>query len=668
VRTNVKGLVDRLELSPARGMMPLFEAISNAIDAIEACKDGFLTHAIAVKMIRANDLALQGGDDSFNVDGFDVTDDGIGFDDDNLESFQEAHTLSKIKLGGKGVGRFTFLKVFKKVSITSRYKKNNQKYCRKFEFSIDKEVDPNEITLLTNDVTGTTLSVREIEPKYRSGWPLTPEGIAEKIIAHFLIRFASRSIPKVILNFEGHSSINLQEMFEQTVIAQIKEVSFCVRGHTFTLQAYRHRTGRSRHDLHFCANGREVQTNKLRDLLPELPEKFLDPDQTPYTLIVLVTGEYLDVHANQERTRIAFESEDEQDFDTNHVSSYALNRGIAVTLRPLLVEELKETHQEKRLQIEKFVEDAPEYRALTQPRYSQLLEERIQPGLSDDKLDEALLHVKREIEDGVRKDLRSVAAHFESESSEQYPEYFNALFDKVNELSHAELAKYVTHRRTILDLLSGSLKKQRSDQKYPLERVLHKMIFPMGTTSKHIFLEQQNLWVIDERLCFHTLLTSDKRLNSIKGLEDTSAKEPDICAFFYDTPIGIREQDDSTGAIVVIEFKRPGRDDYQADPAQQIIKRFVEIQESKLADIDGRPINPRGIRFFGYLIADLMPTLRREMNFNYIESIDGEGYFRTLPGKNEGYVEIISYDKLLKDAARRNRVLFDKLGLHKHIN
>ncbi|MFD2838871.1 hypothetical protein ACFS3C_26820 [Azotobacter vinelandii] len=51
---------------------------------------------------------------------------------------------------------------------------------------------------------------------------------------------------------------------------------------------------------------------------------------------------------------------------------------------------------------------------------------------------------------------------------------------------------------------------------------------------------------------------------------------------------------------------------------------------------------------------------------NYHESIDGEGYFKTLTGGN-GYIEIISYDKLIKDAARRNRVLFfEKLGLHKN--
>ena len=53
------------------------------------------------------------------------------------------------------------------------------------------------------------------------------------------------------------------------------------------------------------------------------------------------------------------------------------------------------------------------------------------------------------------------------------------------------------------------------------------------------------------------------------------------------------------------------------------------------------------------------------MEFNYQPSVDGDSYFKTLPGGN-GYVEIISYDKLIKDAKRRNRVLFDRLGLHKN--
>ncbi|MBP7779932.1 MAG: ATP-binding protein [Burkholderiaceae bacterium] len=646
-------------------MMPLFEAISNAIDAIEEHKDGFLNHAIRIRLVATHDLAHQGGDEVLVLDGFDISDDGVGFDDGNLASFQEAHTLSKVKVGGKGVGRFTFLKVFSNVHIRSVFQRQDETLLREFDFSIAEELKGADKVTPVKETRGTALSMRGMENKFKGGWPHDPAIIAERILAHFLIRFAARSCPPMTLESPGHAPIDLHKLFETTVLTHIEERFFDVLGHTFALQAYRHRDGRSRHDLHLCANGREVTTNKLRDLLPELPEKLLDADQEPYTLIVLVTGEYLDDHANQERTRISFQSDDEPDIDETLVSRQSLNRGITDTLRPLLADDLQSTNEEKRSQIEKFVEQAPEYRALTHPRYKELIEQRIQPGLTTEKLDEALLHVKRDVEDSVRKEVRHVAALFETETFEQYQERFQIVAEQANEIGKAQLAAYVAHRRTILDLVSQSLKRVRTDDKYPFERVLHKMIFPMGATSKDIFFEQQNLWVIDERLCYHTLLTSDKKLNSVPGLKGTSGKEPDIFAFFYDTPIGVAESDNlPSGGVIIIEFKRPGRDDYDKDPADQIIQRFREISDGNVNDIEGRHINPANLRYTGYLIADLKPSLHKQVYGRYHRTADNEGYFFNLAAGN-GCIEIISYDKLVKDAGRRNRILFDKLGLHK---
>ncbi|BCT67657.1 ATP-binding protein [Nitrosospira sp. NRS527] len=663
---NIKGLVDRLELSQAKAMMPLFEAISNAIDAIEEHQNGFSNHLVRIRLVATQDLAHQGGDDVLVFDGFDITDDGVGFDDANLASFQEAHTLSKVKVGGKGVGRFTFLKVFSSVQIRSVFQRLGKTFLREFEFSIANELKGADDVKSVTESLGTTLSMRSMASKYKGGWPHDPAIIAERILAHFLIRFAARSCPPMVLESPMHASIDLHALFQSTVLSHIEERFFDVLGHTFALQAYRHRDGRSRHDLYLCANGREVTINKLRDLLPELPERLLDGDQEPYTLIILVTGEYLDDHANQERTRIFFQSDDEPDLDETLVSRQELNRSIVETLRPLLSDDLKSTNEDKRLQIEKFVEQAPEYRALTHPRYKELIEQRIQPGLPTEKLDEALLHVKRDVEDSVRKEVRHVAALFETETFEQYQERFQVVAEQANELGKAQLAAYVAHRRTILDLVSQSLKKVRIDNKYPFEKILHKMIFPMGVTSKDIFFEQQNLWVIDERLCYHTLLTSDKKLNGVPGLKRTSGKEPDIFAFFYDTPIGVAESDNlPSGGIIIIEFKRPGRDDYDKDPADQIIQRFREISNGNVDDIDGRQINPTNLRFTGYLIADLKPSLHKQVYGRYHKTADSEGYFFNLAAGN-GCIEIISYDKLVKDAERRNRILFDKLGLHKY--
>ncbi len=237
MRANIQGLVDRLELSQAKAMMPLFEAISNSIDAIQEHGDGFRSHNIKIRLLSANDLVYQSGDNNFVIDGFDVIDDGVGFNDENMSSFQEAHTLSKVKLGGKGVGRFTFLKVFSSARVRSVFKKNNINYLREFDFSIKNEFQGINEYVQVNENCGTQISLRNMAEKYKKGWPQDPHIIAERIIAHFLIRFAAKSCPNIILEATGYAPIELNNLFNLTILNHIQEQSFKVLNHTFSLQA-----------------------------------------------------------------------------------------------------------------------------------------------------------------------------------------------------------------------------------------------------------------------------------------------------------------------------------------------------------------------------------------------------------------------------------------------
>ena len=460
--------------------------------------------------------------------------------------------------------------------------------------------------------------------------------------------------------------MDVNRLFDTTVVGQIQEATFEVKGRQFSVQVLRQLGTNRSHEYHLCATSRDVASAKLKDLLPELPDRFVGEDGKTFSLIALVTGEYLDENANQERTTITFETDEGLELDRVSISRRALNKAIGDTLRTLLAEDLRVTNAEKIAQIERFVERAPEYRVLTHERYRARLESRVSPGLTDTQLDETLLHIRREIEDEVSREEKNLAARMEKESFDKYQEKFKVLMEELNEVGKAKLASYVAHRRTLLDLVDASLKKSRTDDKYPLEKVLHKMVFPMGATSKDVFFEQQNLWLIDERLSFHTFLTSDVAMKKGQGLEDTSAKEPDILALFWDRPVAIAEPEAlASGGVVIVEFKRPGRDDYTKDPGDQIIQRFVEISEGFVKDIDGRPVNPVGIRYHGFLIADITPSLKKHVKLRYHKAFDGEGYFITLPDGN-GYVEIISYDKLIRLAKQRNRMLFDKLGVHKH--
>jgi hypothetical protein len=53
----------------------------------------------------------------------------------------------------------------------------------------------------------------------------------------------------------------------------------------------------------------------------------------------------------------------------------------------------------------------------------------------------------------------------------------------------------------------------------------------MHTTSDDVPYEQQNLWIIDERLSYHSFLASDMRLDSMGVLGNSSASRPDLLIF-----------------------------------------------------------------------------------------------------------------------------------------
>jgi hypothetical protein len=68
--------------------------------------------------------------------------------------------------------------------------------------------------------------------------------------------------------------------------------------------------------------------------------------------------------------------------------------------------------------------------------------------------------------------------------------------------------------------------------------------------------------------------------------------------------------------------------------------------------------------FYGYVVCDLNEKvhkwLKREKNFKAMP--DGMGWFNWYENINL-YIEVLSWDKVLKDADMRNKIFFHKLGL-----
>ncbi len=182
--------------------------------------------------------------------------------------------------------------------------------------------------------------------------------------------------------------------------------------------------------------------------------------------------------------------------------------------------------------------------------------------------------------------------------------------------------------------------------------------------SDEIGFEDHNLWMIDEKLSYHKYLASDKKFKKIKTLNSDSSERPDIIVF--NKPFAFSNDNKPYESIVLIEFKRPMRDDYtdEENPIQQVTRYAREIISGEAKDKDEREFNFReNTPIYAYIICDLTKKLKsyaKDGGYKLLPS--GDGFFFFNDNYNM-YVEILSFDKVLKDSKERNRVLFEKLNI-----
>ena len=141
---DLAGRVRNFDLPKNQPLIPLYEAIVNSIYAIQERqqKEEF-DGKIEVEIIRDPQQVaeIEGIDKSINeITGFRIIDNGVGLDDNNMKSFLQSDSTYRADKGGKGVGRFSWLKAFSKTHIESVYKDENDGVWvkREFEFSLDK--------------------------------------------------------------------------------------------------------------------------------------------------------------------------------------------------------------------------------------------------------------------------------------------------------------------------------------------------------------------------------------------------------------------------------------------------------------------------------------------------------------------------------------------------
>ena len=109
-------------------LMPLFEAITNSLQAIsEKYKKDWIEKGNVDIFVYLNETK------EYPVD-IEISDNGIGFNTANFDSFLTFDSLYKQNIGGKGIGRFSWLKAFDSVHVRSVFCEDGKRFKREFDF------------------------------------------------------------------------------------------------------------------------------------------------------------------------------------------------------------------------------------------------------------------------------------------------------------------------------------------------------------------------------------------------------------------------------------------------------------------------------------------------------------------------------------------------------
>jgi hypothetical protein len=670
MNTFLAGRLRNTPLPRTHGLLPLFEAVVNSIQAVGAAGLEGSAGEIVVEIERSPQQRLQldapgrrGAAPQEIILGFRVLDNGCGFDDANLHSFETLDSDFKASEGCRGVGRLLWLKAFDSVEVSSDFEgPDGKRLRRRFRFTAAKGVDGASVSPSTSNKRRTEVRLNGFKKEYRERAPKTGRTIANDLFEHCLWYFVRDGGAPKITVVDSNEAIELDGVYSEYMFSSAQRQQLSLKNQPFEVTHLKLKASAPREPfIAWCAAGRVVKEESIIGKVAGLHGR-LDDLYACY-----LTSPFLDQHVRPERIGFDIAEISDDLFATTDLSVTDIRNGVLESAKAFLGKYLQESQAAGRERVEKFVSQrAPRYRPILGRISNEKLS--IDPSISDKELDLLLHKQLAEIEGSLITEGHAIMTVGPGETTEGYLVRLNQYLSKVEDIKKSDLANYVFHRKIILDILQKAIERG-ADGKYAREELIHEVIMPMRKTSSDV-LDNSNLWLIDERLAFHDYLASDKPLSSMPIVQNGDAKEPDLVALnVFDAPLLVAEgQRLPLASIVVVEIKRPMRNDAAAgedkDPIEQALGYLDRIRSGQTQTASGRPI-PRSdeIPGFCYVVCDITPTVEKRCKLAQLTvTSDRQGYFGYNPNY-KAYVEVLSYDRLLNGARERNRAFFDKLGL-----
>lgn len=630
-------------------LQPVYESIVNSLEA------GATNVLVEFEEESMPLLAEQNIPIDKKIIGFKIIDDGEGFNEKNLVSFQDYLSDTKLSLGCKGVGRFTWLKVFQDIKVESHV----NGLLVKFDFNENTSLDNIEETKIPSLGTNkTTIYFNAVSKnffeQYKSGAikvdkrePANIEQIAQKVEDYLL--------PKLfLLKEEQNKTFNIKlklndkeiEITNNSIVALNKD-SFTIKDdrtllhkeYVFNLYYTFLNRNDNKHQLMYCANERTVMAFK-KISLGDLPDG--------KNAIMLLTSEYLDKRINDERNEFTFDFSENNPDDDNPITGKQINDKLKILINTIMETEYPEIKEINKQTKARCIAEYPYLTKYIEPLEISIVE-------SENNL---IVKATQLYEQEKKQAKENLARVLRKKNLKNNDEVIRGI-EKVNDISARELAKYIMYREQVITALQQIVNDNETH-----ESLLHNLFMRMGTSSNlenNNILYDSNLWLLDDKFLSYFSAFSDTKIKEMKDKilkeydsDEDDSKEPDLTAFYSD--VGGNYID-----LIVIEFKAIGAKAMQKASAIPEVERNIGAIASSFTNI-------RNI--YGYVITNIDDEFARSLKRSGLSKLYSTGESPVFYKYNNGiedannkgidtHLYILTTDSICKDAKSRNDVFLN---------
>lgn len=643
----IKSITDEIDF-----YQPLYEGIVNAFQA----------EADEVKI----NFVLENG----YVVGYSVQDNGEGFTDENIDAFLTLWSDHKIKKGALGSGRILCLKVFEDIliesqtkdTITQKGQKVNIKFNRDFKANNinDEEIQREENSSSTSY---TITRYQNIHDDYQKTYqnnrvPFDQEKVQDAIFINLLPLFIGKktSGQPFSIYFGTTQWINQDSLKEKFDDLQFEEKQFKMNAKyqdeecseeefvfTLTYQIKNDQEGNL--DQFYGAADRKVKdfTGSVR----------LKPLPNDYSGIFCLSSPYFDTRVKDSRKDFTMEANQSIPSDQNPITFPQINDQLENLLKEILFKKFPTIEEDLTARKEKIASQFPHL-----ARYIKPIDKL---GITESEI---IKEAEKTFLDNSKKTVQQVEKFTENikKGKKFNEEKFLELTTHFTETGREQLASYIGYRQTIIDMLHELLEQHKIKKGSINEKMIHDLFMPMSTTSDISHPYANNIWIFDDKFMSFNYAASDKTIAKIvadvEGKASASIpdhhkdKTPDLVMFYSDEESAYKD-------VVLVEFKKFG------EP--------IDAKEKAINQLERYPLyirkNIENVRsIFTYTILDIDDELREVLKdvkrFQENAFGDKENNFSAYYTFNEGqkaHINVVSFEQVLHDAAKRNKVFLNIL-------